>query len=94
MATRVRPKLTTAQAEAVGAKAAQEYERQRQAEAAQAEKEAVRERQKQEFLQPLIEAGLSKQQAEAAWVEHVVEITTQQTARVREQSRRNIARRL
>jgi hypothetical protein len=92
--TRVRPALTTPQAQAMGVEAARRYHAERALELEAAAKEAARERQKQDFVEPLLAAGLSKSDAENAWKEHVVTKTTQEAEQARAQQQRRIGSKL
>jgi hypothetical protein len=56
----VRTKLTTPEVEAMGVEAAREWERERQREQAEFDKEQEKQRRKEDFVRPLLEAGLLK----------------------------------
>jgi hypothetical protein len=60
----VRTKLTTPEVEAMGVEAAREWERERQRERqreqAEFDKEQEKQRRKEDFVRPLLEAGLLK----------------------------------
>jgi hypothetical protein len=79
----VRNKLTTAEAEAMGLEAAREWERERQAEQAAFDEEAKKQGQKQDFIAPLLDAGISQRDAEEAYKQHILESAKQHGERAR-----------
>jgi hypothetical protein len=69
----VRRKLTTPEAERMGVEAAREWERERQREQAEHDAEQEKQRYKEDFIAPLLEAGLSKRDAEEAYKQHLIQ---------------------
>jgi len=57
----------------MGVEAAREWERERQAEQAEFDKEQAKETRKADFIEPLLEAGISKRDAEEAYKHHILE---------------------
>jgi hypothetical protein len=79
----VRKKLTTPEAERMGLAAAREWERERQREQAEFDKHQEKQRCKEDFVRPLLGAGVSQRDAEQAYLQHVLE-----NAKARSQSAR------
>ena len=73
MVQKPRRKLTTPEAERMGVEAAREWEQLRKAEQAEYDKEQEKLRRKEDYIAPLVEAGVSKQDAEEAYKQHVLE---------------------
>jgi hypothetical protein len=69
----VRRKLTTPEAQRMGVQAAREWESERQLEQAAFDKQQAKERRKEDFVRPLLEAGISTRAAEDAYRQHVLE---------------------
>jgi hypothetical protein len=82
--TNVRRKLTTDEAVAMGFEAAREWELARQAEQAEFEEEQEKSRRKEEFIAPLLQAGISERDAEEAYKQRVLEDGKAHAAHTRE----------
>jgi hypothetical protein len=83
MVSKPRRQLTTPEAERMGVQAAREWERQR--EQAEFDKEQAKQRRKEDFVRPLLEAGVSQRDAEEAYKQHILENAKAHGERVRTQ---------
>lgn len=70
---KVRAKLTTPEAQRMGVQAAREWEQERQREQAAFEEEQEKQKRKEDFVRPLLEAGVSQPDAEEAYIRHLLE---------------------
>jgi hypothetical protein len=71
----VRNKLSTPEAERMGVEAAREGEREQAEHNAEQEKQ----RRKEDFIAPLLEAGVSKRDAEEAYKQHLIQTVQAQS---------------
>jgi hypothetical protein len=71
----VRNKLSTPEAERMGVEAAREWEREQAEHNAEQEKQ----RRKEDFIAPLLEAGVSKRDAEEAYKQHLIQTVQAQS---------------
>lgn len=79
MVQKPRRKLTTPEAERMGVQAAREWER----EQAEFDNEQAKQRRKEDFVRPLLEAGVGRRDAEEAYKQHVLQSAKAHGERVR-----------
>ena len=89
MVPKPRAKLSTREAQRVGVAAAREWEARRQEEEVAYNAELAKQQRKEDFMQPLIEAGVSRRDAETAYAQHVLESAKERGEHARSVYRRS-----